>query len=207
MNDESSAARNPEHEDDRLDRRIGTQPDTGPNRWVKRIVLVIVIVGVAYIAYLMAAAFFPRWWANRVGDQVDRSMARGTMWGLFYGFVFTAVPLLLLAQLRYRFFSWTWRGIIALIAIVLAAPNWLTLSVVAGNSSAAHAGERNFDVYAPGFRAATLIGVILGAVLAIGITAAGMRLKGRKNEVKRLRGERDDLRRSHDEPRSDSPPP
>lgn len=200
MSDESSAAHNPEHEDDHLDRRIADQPDIGPHRWVKRIVLAIVILGIAYLVYLMSAAFFPRWWAQRVADQVNGSVSRGTMWGLFYGFVFTAIPLLILAQLRRGFFSWTWRGIIALIAIVLAAPNWLTLSVVSANSNAAHAGERIFDVDAPGFRAATLIGVLVGAALAIGITAAGMRLKGRKNEVNRLRGERDDLRRTQEHP-------
>lgn len=200
MSDEASAAHNPEHEDDRLDRRVGAQPDVGPPSWVKKVVLAIVLVGVVYLVYLMSAAFFPRWWAKQVAGQADGSMTRGTMWGLFYGFVFTVIPLLILAQLRRGFFSWTWRGIIALIAIVLAAPNWLTLSVVAGNSSAAHAGERIFDVDAPGFRAATLIGVIVGAALAFGITFAAMRLRKRKEEVKRLRGERDDLRRAREHP-------
>lgn len=194
MSDEGAAGRDPAHEGDRLDRKIGARPDTTPHRWVKRIVLAIVLVGAAYLAYLMAAAFFPRWWSHRVGDQVGGSVSRGTLWGLFYGFVFTAVPVLLIAQLRRGFFSWTWRGVLALIAIVLAAPNWLTLSVVAGNSKAAHAGERILDVDAPGFRAATLIGVLVGAVLAIGITAAEIRLKRRREEVKRLRTERDELR-------------
>jgi hypothetical protein len=199
MDHDESAAHNPEHEDDALDRRIGAKPDVGPQRWVKRLVLAIVLVGVAYLAYLMAAAFFPRWWAQRIADQVDGSVGRGTMWGLFYGFVFAAVPLLLLAQLRHRFFSWLWRGIIAVIAIALAAPNWLTLSVVAGNSGAAHAGERIMDVDGPGFRAGTLIGVIVAAVLVAGLTAASIRLRQRRNEVKRLRGERDELRRDRDE--------
>ncbi|MET1039306.1 MAG: hypothetical protein ABW075_13610 [Aeromicrobium sp.] len=199
MSNEGSAAHNPEHEDDHLERRIADQPETKPHSWVNRIVLAIVIVGIAYVAYLLSAAFFPRWWAQRIADQANGSVSRGTMWGLFYGFVFSAVPLLLLAQVRRPFFSWTWRAIVAIVAIALAAPNWLTLSVVAGNNNAAHAGERIFDVDAPGFRAATLIGVLAGAVLAFGITAAGMRLKKRKNEVKRLRGERDELRRSRDE--------
>lgn len=199
MNDQSSAAHNPEHEDDHLERRIREQPDVTPHRWVRRIVLVIVLIGVAYLVYLMSAAFFPRWWAQRVADQVDGSVTRGTTWGLFYGIVFTAVPLLLLAQVRRGFFSWAWRGIVALVAIALAAPNWLTLSVVAGNSNAAHAGERIMDVDAPGFRAATLIGVLIGAVLVIGFTAATMRLKSRRNEVKKLKEERDGLRRTADE--------
>lgn len=178
---------------------IAQQPDVSSPNWVKRIVLAIVIVGVAYIAYLMSAAFFPRWWAQRVADQVNGGVTRGTMWGLFYGFVFTALPLLLLFQVRRGFFNWTWRGIVALIAIVLAAPNWLTLSVVAGNSNAAHAGERIFDVDAPGFRAATLVGVVAGAVVAIAATALSMRLKRRKAEVERLKGERDELKRSRND--------
>jgi uncharacterized membrane protein (DUF485 family) len=199
--DEGSAAYNPEREDDRLERRIGEQPDHRPNRWVTRIVLAIVVVGVVYVVYLMSAAFFPRWWAQRVADQVDGSVTRGTTWGLFYGFVFSAVPLLLLSQVRRRFFSWTWRGIVALVAIVLAAPNWLTLSVVAGDSRAAHAGERIMDVDAPGFRAATLIGVVVGAALVLVLTAASIRLKRRKDEVARLKGERDELRRVRDDDR------
>jgi uncharacterized membrane protein (DUF485 family) len=198
MTDEGSAAYNPEHEDDRIERKIADQPSTKPHRWVNRIVLAVVLLGVVYVTYLVSAAFFPRWWAQRVADQVDGSMARGTMWGLFYGFVFTAIPVLVLVQARRRFLSWTWRGVVVLVAVVLAVPNWLTLAVVVANSSAAHAGERIMDVDAPGFRGATVIGAVVGALVALAITAAGIRLKGRRNEVKRLRGERDELRRARE---------
>jgi hypothetical protein len=34
MTDNDSAARNPEHEDDALDRRIADQPDIGAAGWV-----------------------------------------------------------------------------------------------------------------------------------------------------------------------------
>jgi uncharacterized membrane protein (DUF485 family) len=198
MTDEGSAAYNPEHEDDRIERKIADQPSTKPHRWVNRIVLAVVLLGVVYVTYLVSAAFFPRWWAQRVADQVDGSMARGTMWGLFYGFVFTAIPVLVLVQARRRFLSWTWRGVVVLVAVVLAVPNWLTLAAVVANSSAAHAGERIMDVDAPGFRGATVIGAVVGALVALAITAAGIRLKGRRNEVKRLRGERDELRRARE---------
>ena len=49
------------------------------------------------------------------------------------------------------------------------------------------------DVEAPNFRAGTLAGVIVGAAPAIVITGASLRMKHRKNEVKRLKGERDEL--------------
>lgn len=196
MTQDESAATNEPHEDDALDRTIKDQPDIAPGRWIKRIVLVLALLVVAYIGFRISSAFFPRWWAQRVGEQVGGGVTKGTLWGLFYGFVFTAIPLLILFQIRRRFFSWTWRIVVAVIALLLAAPNWLTLSVVAGNSKAAHAGERIFDVEAPGFRAGTLSGVLAGAVLALIITGTSMRMKHRKVEVKRLRGERDELRRA-----------
>jgi len=196
MTQDESAATNEPHEDDALERKIRDQPDIAPGAWVKRIVLAIVLLVVAYVGFRVSAAFFPRWWAHRVGDQVGDSLTKGTLWGLFYGFVFTFVPLLLLFQIRRRFFSWTWRIVVVVVALLLAAPNWLTLSVVAGNSKAAHAGERIFDVEAPGFRAGTLSGVIAGAVLALVITGTSMQMRRRKKEVKRLRGERDELKRA-----------
>ncbi|KQV75241.1 hypothetical protein ASC61_09635 [Aeromicrobium sp. Root344] len=196
MTQDESAATNEPHEDDALERKIRDQPDIAPGAWVKRIVLAIVLLVVAYVGFRVSAAFFPRWWAHRVGDQVGDSLTKGTLWGLFYGFVFTFVPLLLLFQIRRRFFSWTWRIVVAVVALLLAAPNWLTLSVVAGNSKAAHAGERIFDVEAPGFRAGTLSGVIAGAVLALIVTGTSMQMRHRKKEVKRLRGERDELKRA-----------
>jgi len=196
MTQDESAATNEPHEDDALERKIRDQPDIAPGAWIRRIVLAIVLLVVAYVGFRISAAFFPRWWAHRVGDQVGDSLTKGTLWGLFYGFVFTFVPLLLLFQIRRRFFSWTWRIVVAVVALLLAAPNWLTLSVVAGNSKAAHAGERIFDVEAPGFRAGTLSGVIAGAVLALIITGTSMQMRHRRKEVKRLRGERDELKRA-----------
>ena len=157
--------------------------------WVNRGVLLLVLVALAYVAYAVSAAFFPRWWAQQVGGQVNGQLSAGTLWGLFYGFVFTFVPLLVIAQMRRRFLNWTWRIIILAVAVLLAVPNWLTLSVVAGNSKAAHAGERIFDVDAPGFRAATTIGAIVGAVVALVLVGASIRLSRRRRQVKELKGQ------------------
>ncbi len=156
--------------------------------WVNRAVLVLVLIALGWVAYAVSAAFFPRVWAQRVADQVNGQLTAGTLWGLFYGFVFTFVPLLLIAQMRRRFFSWTWRFIVLAVAVLLAVPNWLTLAVVAGNSKAAHAGERIFDVDAPGFRVATAFGAIGGAAVALLLVAASMRLSRRRRQVKDLTG-------------------
>jgi signal transduction histidine kinase len=167
--------------------------------WVNRAVLALVLVALAYVAYAVSAAFFPRWWAQRVGDQVAGRLTAGTLWGLFYGFVFTFVPLLVLAQMRRRFLSWTWRFIVLVVAVLLAVPNWLTLSVVAGNSKAAHAGERIFDVDAPGFRVATTFGAVGGAVAALLLVGVSMRLGRRRRQVRDLKGQLSERERAERE--------
>jgi hypothetical protein len=176
--------------------RIADVSDGDSTNWVLRIVLVLVALAAAFILFRISAAFFPRWWAQRVADQVKGGFTAGTLWGLFYGFVFTFVPLLILFQIRRRFFNWTWRLIVAVFALLLAAPNWLTLSVVLGTSKAAHAGERIMDVDAPNFRAGTLIGACVGAAAALALTATSLMMTRRKNQVKRLKNERDQLKRA-----------
>lgn len=175
-------------------------PDGDGTNWVLRIVLVLVALAAVYIAFRVSAAFFPRWWAQRVADQVKGDFTDGTLWGLFYGFVFTFIPLLLLFQIRRRFFNWTWRIIVTVIALLLAAPNWLTVSVVLGTSKAAHAGERIMDVDAPNFRAGSLTGAVIGAAAALALTAMSLWLARRKNQVKRLKNERDQLRKAVSKP-------
>jgi hypothetical protein len=135
--------------------------------WKRKAIVTAVVVGAVLLGVLIASATIPRWWAQRIGDQVDESIVRGTMVGLFYGFLFTILPLLVLgAVLRWR------RSLRALVvagavALLLAIPNLLTLGIVLGTGNAAHAGERTLDVRAPAFRGASLA----GALVAIGLLA------------------------------------
>ena len=140
---------------------------------------------------LAASATVPRWWAHRVGDQVDGSITHGTLLGLFYGFVFTFVPILVLVLiLRWRR---TPRAIAValLLAIVLALPNLMTLGIALGRGNAAHAGDRVLDVEAPAFRGGTLAGAILAALL-VGFVAYLVSSRRRAHDAaRRARRERD----------------
>jgi hypothetical protein len=135
--------------------------------WKRKLIVTAVVVVAILVGVLVASATIPRWWAHQIGDQVDESIVRGTLVGLFYGFLFTILPLLVLgAVLRWR------RSLRALVAagafaLLLAIPNLLTLGIVLGTGNAAHAGERTLDVRAPAFRGASLA----GALLAIGLLA------------------------------------
>ena len=138
--------------------------ESGPN-WGRRALWLVVAVVVLLVAGLIASATVPRWWAHRVGDQVDGSITQGTLLGLFYGFVFTFVPIaVLLLILRLR--RTTRTVVLALVlALLLALPNLMTLGIVIGRGNAAHAGDRVLDVEAPAFRGGTLAGAILAVLL------------------------------------------
>ncbi len=137
---------------------------SNPN-WSRRLLFAGIVVAVVLGGGLIASATIPRWWAQRVGDQIEGSLVTGAFIGLFYGFVFTALPLLLLAAVaRWRR---TPRAIViaGCLAAVLAIPNLMTLGIVLGTGNAAHAGERILDVEAPAFRGATLVGALIALAM------------------------------------------
>ena len=136
----------------------------GPN-WGRRLVFGGLAILGALIVYLIGAAVIPRWWAQRVGDFVDGRISVGATAGVFFGVLFTVLPLLVL------WMAWRFRRNMKVVlwlvafAVVLAIPNLMTLAIVLGTRSAAHAGERILDVDGPGFRGGSLAGAVLGVAL------------------------------------------
>lgn len=189
----------PASEPDAVERAALDNDRPSTARWVRRGVLLLVAVVVVLIGYQAVSSFMPRWWAQRVGAQADGRFTAGVLWGLFYGFTFTFIPLLLLFQVRRKFLNWKAKVVVALLAFVLAAPNWLTLAVVAANSNAAHAGERIFDVEAPGFRRASAMGVGVGGVLAIALSGTSIAMSRKRRQVKDLKEQVKASRREKDE--------
>ncbi|MCL2781100.1 MAG: permease [Actinomycetia bacterium] len=136
----------------------------------RRVILGVVIVVLLVAGYFIATLALPRWWASAIGSQAggkDGHGGSGTWWGLGYGFVFTLIPLIVLRQLVRKGLTWKARGWIVLGAVILAAPNLMTLGIVAGSGSGAHKGSNTMDLRAPGFRGATLIAVIVAAVVFV----------------------------------------
>jgi hypothetical protein len=125
--------------------------------------------GLVLLGLWIGAAFIPRWWAHRIGDQVQGSIPAGITLGLVYGFLFTVLPLLVLLWAARRRRTWRTYVVLAAAAAVLALPNLFTLGIVLGSGNAAHAGERTLDVEAPGFRGGSLAGAIVAVLLLLGI--------------------------------------
>jgi hypothetical protein len=180
------------------DRPEATGPPAAGPRWQpswrdvgQRLIGVVAVIVVAWLLYLFLSAFLPRWWAQVIGKAVDGSFAAGAWWGLVVGAVFTAVPVLFLAQAVLSRRSWQVRGAYVAAAAVFAVPNLLTLGIVLGTSAAAHAGERILDVDGPAFRGGSAWGAVLGGVVALVIVTMGVLYQRRGTRLKELRAKQD----------------
>jgi hypothetical protein len=145
-----------------------------------------VVIGAALL-YWIGSSLLPRWWAHRVGDQVHGSIAAGIIVGLFYGFVFTCLPIFLLIVGFHRRRPWRWWLAFAVAALLLATPNLLTLGIVLGSGDASHAGERTLDVDAPAYRTSVLVGAILAALFTALLVYLLFSRKHYQGHVQRLR--------------------
>lgn len=169
-----------------------------PSRtWRRRVLWGVVALAAVLALAWIGAAVIPRWWAQRVGDQVQGSIAAGITLGLVYGFLFTVLPLLLVVWALRRRRGWRAYLAFAVGALVLALPNLFTLGIVVGTGSAAHAGDRTLDVEAPGFRGGTLAGAILAALF---VSAIAYLLASRGQARQELARLRDSLSTTEEEP-------
>ena len=172
----------------------------GPGRRGPRPLTVLVVVALSVVALVAGGAFLPRWWSHRIADQARGSFTSGIGLGLFYGFAFTLLALVVLWFGVRRITSWKGRLILLAVALLVASPNLLTVGIVLGPGGAAHAGERTLDVEAPGFRASSLIGAIVAVLV---VFAVGLLLRSRrrsKEDAALLRTELEAARRSPAEP-------
>lgn len=157
------------------------------------LVLVLVAVGVLAVGAVLGRTgidlldSLPTTWAEQIGMETMASITRGTVLGLIVGSVFSFVPLLLLAQVRRRFLSWAGRGIIALLAIAFALPNWLTVAVAIGSSRAAQDGRIIMTAESPGFRNGTAVGAVVGIALGLIIVGTSMRLSQQRKRIRELK--------------------
>jgi hypothetical protein len=175
----------------------------GRPAWLRGAFIALLVAGAIVLAVFLGAAFIPRWWAQRIADQSQGNFTAGISLGLFYGFVFTLVPLLVL---RFAFGKrrdvQAWGGWV-LVALLLALPNLVTLGIVLGTGDAAHAGERILDVDAPGFRNATLAGALLALAGVLGLEYL---LAGRRRSRRRLSELQDELAADNEDRPTTEPP-
>lgn len=166
-------------------RQPAEQSRAEPESRLGRKLLTVAIVAILLVAaFVFAVSVLPRWWAQQVGDQVDGDLTTGGLLGFMYGFLATFLPLFVLGLVwRFRRDSVLAWVVGVSLALVLAAPNLITLGIAVGNGSAAHAADRTLDVDAPWFRGGMVVGVVVAALLAFYVAfVLASRSRARRNE-------------------------
>ncbi len=181
---------------------IPTSPQRDIN-WTRRIVFICVGVAAVVLAYIIGGQMIPREWSQFIGRRVNQSFAAAVSYGLFYGIVFTFLPLMTLYFGFRKRRSWTMWLVFLGVALVLALPNLMTLGIVLGNGTPAHDAERTFSTEAPYFRGWNLAGAIIGVAFfafAVSVMVRRHRLRDREREVKAERKALDEQRKKMEEP-------
>jgi len=173
---------------------VTTQPERTETRdinWSRRLLIGAITIGAIALFAFLAAVFVPRWWSHLVGRQIDGSMTVGVALGLFYGFVFTLLPVLVVRWGFHKRRRWKVWAAFAVATVIAAAPNLMTLGIVIGNGGAAHAAERTLDVEAPGFRNASLAGAIVAILALIVLQYLSFSRHRMKQRLARLRAHKE----------------
>lgn len=162
-------------------------PAQKKRNWGVKIILILVAVLVAVAAYFILGAVLPRWWSDVIAGQIRRDLGASVLVGMFYGFVFTFVPLLVAWQATRRAVSWPWKIAIVLVAVAIATPNLLTAGIAFGSTESAHAGQRTLSVDAGFFTTWTAISAVAAVVVFIGVTILRALWRRRGKQMKVLR--------------------
>jgi len=162
-------------------------PAQKKRNWGVKIILILVAVLVAVAAYFILGAVLPRWWSDVIAGQIRRDLGASVLVGMFYGFVFTFVPLLVAWQATRRAVSWPWKIAIVLVAVAIATPNLLTAGIAFGSTESAHAGQRTLSVDAGFFTTWTAISAVAAVVVFIAVTILRALWRRRGKQMKELR--------------------
>ncbi len=186
-------------------------PARKKRNWGVKIILILVALLVAVAAYFILGAILPRWWSDVVAGQIRRDLGASVLVGMFYGFVFTFIPLVVAWQATHKAVSWPWKIVILLAAVAIATPNLLTAGIVFGSTESAHAGQRTLSVDAGFFTTWTAISAVAAAVIFVVVTVlwALWRRRGKQMRVlKHAESERTKAtKRAEQEARDSTPKP
>ncbi|MBW4095561.1 MAG: hypothetical protein HIU81_09395 [Acidobacteria bacterium] len=158
---------------------------TGPSkvavtmRWIVGVLALLVVLAVVY---LILAATIPVVWADTIGNQVNGQLGAGIPVGMFYGFVFSFVPVLVAWQARYKRMHLVVRIIVLAVAVILTVPNLLTLAILNGTSQDAAKAASILTNRATWFGGWSVSFMIVGVVLAVLVMVLSSiwRSRGRK---------------------------
>lgn len=135
--------------------------------WLFRTILGAIIAVVLVVGYLIASVTVPLYWAKSIGSQIGDQWGNSIPLGMFYGFVFSFVPVLVAWQAHHRKLNKWVRISLVVLGIILTIPNLLTLGVLFGTTQTAANARGIWANSANWFGTWSQIFMVVGVVCAV----------------------------------------
>lgn len=137
--------------------------------WLVRTTLGLIAAVVLVIGYLLASVTVPLMWATAIRDQIGGQLGNSIPLGMFYGFTFTFIPVVVAWQAHYRRLN-KWLRIAFLgLGLLLTTPNLLTLGVLYGTTGTAADARAIWANSANWFGTWSQLFMVLGVVAGVGL--------------------------------------
>lgn len=155
--------------------------------WLFRTIIGVAAGVVLVVAYLIASVTVPLVWANAIRDQMGGQLGNSIPLGMFYGFTFTFIPVLVVWQARRKNLNKWVRISLLAVGLLLTIPNLLTLSVLYGTTATAADARVIWAMSANWFGTWSQVFMVLGVVSGIGVIVLGRMWLRRGKRIREIK--------------------
>ena len=155
--------------------------------WLVRTIFGASAVVVLVAGYLIASVTVPLMWANSIRDQIGGQLGNSIPLGMFYGFVFVFVPILIVWQARRKKFNKWVRVSFVVLGLLLTIPNLLTLGVLHGSSQSAIDARTIWANSANWFGTWSQVFMVVGVVCAVALIVLGRMWLRRGRKIREIK--------------------
>lgn len=155
--------------------------------WLWRTILGAIGAVVLVVGYLIASVTVPLMWSNSIRDQIGGQLGNSIPLGMFYGFTFSFVSILIAWQAHHKKLN-TWVRIsLVVLGALLTIPNLLTLGVLYGNTQTAADARSIWANSANWFGTWSQIFMVVGVVCAVALIVLGRMWMRRSKKLRELK--------------------
>ncbi|MHA7304571.1 hypothetical protein ACX80E_04890 [Arthrobacter sp. TMN-49] len=158
-------------------------------RWLSLTILGLVAAAVLVVAYLIASVTVPLLWANSIKDQVGGQLGNTIPLGMFYGFTFTFIPVLVMWQAHHKKMNMLVRVCLVALGLLLTVPNLLTLAVLYGTTGTAADARAIWSNDANWFGTWSQLFMVIGVLSGIVVIILGRIWLSRGKKIRQIKAD------------------
>lgn len=155
--------------------------------WLFRTILGVAAAVVLVVVYLIASVTVPLMWADSISDQIGGQLGNSIPLGMFYGFVFSFLPVTIAWQAHRRHLNKWVRISLVVLGLLLTIPNLLTLAVLFGGTQTAADARSKWANGANWFGTWSQIFMVVGVVCAVALIVLGRMWLRRGKKIRAIK--------------------